>query len=77
MARSAPDMKKKLNKTEGADGMPITELTEIAYRVYNNREDREKKEKQSRAKVQTSLLAVALAGALANNGVSVNVRGRG
>lgn len=47
MAQSAPDGKKKLNNTEGAEGMPITELIEIAYRVCNNRGNRDKKENQS------------------------------
>ncbi|KAF1463584.1 hypothetical protein FQV08_0003564, partial [Pygoscelis antarcticus] len=57
--QSAPDIKRKLQKVEGADGMMISQLMSIACKVYSNREEVEKKEKRNQAKLQASLLAPA------------------
>ncbi|KAF1558935.1 hypothetical protein FQV10_0011834, partial [Eudyptes schlegeli] len=45
IAQSAPDIRRKLQKVEGADGMMISQLMSIACKVYNNRRSREKREK--------------------------------
>nr|XP_009676976.1 PREDICTED: uncharacterized protein LOC104146587 [Struthio camelus australis] len=55
--QSAQDIRKKLQKVDGAGGMSISQLIEIAYKVYNNRDEKERKEKQNRIKLQASLLA--------------------
>ncbi|KAF1558932.1 hypothetical protein FQV10_0008220, partial [Eudyptes schlegeli] len=57
IAQSAPDIRKKLQKVEGADGMMISQLMSIACKVYNNREEVEEKEKRNRARLQVSLQA--------------------
>ncbi|KAK4810760.1 hypothetical protein QYF61_007734 [Mycteria americana] len=58
----AADIRKKLQKVEGADGMTISQLLSIAYKVYNNQEEIEEKEKRGRAKLQASLLAALTEG---------------
>ncbi|XP_059580932.1 uncharacterized protein LOC109282416 [Alligator mississippiensis] len=36
IGQAAPDIRKKLQKTEGGPGKPLSELVEIAYKVYGN-----------------------------------------
>ncbi|KAK4819555.1 hypothetical protein QYF61_007066 [Mycteria americana] len=45
IGQSAADIRKKLQKVDGAGGMSISQLTEIAYKVYNNWDETEKREK--------------------------------
>ncbi|XP_061444764.1 uncharacterized protein LOC133366080 [Rhineura floridana] len=62
VAQSAPDIRKKLQKTEGFEGMPLSQLKAIADRVYNNRDAEEVKDKERRMKEKACLLAAALQG---------------
>lgn len=77
IGQSAPDIRKKLQRANGAGGMSISQLIEIAYKVYNNREERERKErfreKQKGIKLQALLLAAAIAEGPSGN----RRRGRG
>lgn len=62
IAQSYEDIRRKLQKTEGALGKNTTELLEIARKVFANREKVEKKERDARMHKKTELLAVALQG---------------
>ncbi|KAK4805205.1 hypothetical protein QYF61_002442 [Mycteria americana] len=53
IGQAAPDIRKKLQKVDGADGMTISPLLSTACKGCNNRE----KEKQKKSKLQASLLA--------------------
>ncbi|XP_058030884.1 uncharacterized protein LOC131194178 [Ahaetulla prasina] len=56
------DIRKKLQKLEGALGKNTTELLEVARKVFVNRDKVEKKERDARMHKKTELLAVALQG---------------
>uniref|UniRef100_A0A8C0HLE4 CCHC-type domain-containing protein n=1 Tax=Buteo japonicus TaxID=224669 RepID=A0A8C0HLE4_9AVES len=60
MGQSSQDIRKKLQKVDGAEGMSISRLNEIAYKVYNNREEKKEKREQAKMKLQASLLAAAI-----------------
>ncbi|XP_070790184.1 vomeronasal type-2 receptor 26-like [Pituophis catenifer annectens] len=66
IAQSSDDIRRKLQKQEGALGKNTSELLEIARKVYVNRDKVEKKEKEEQARVKmqkkAELLAVALQG---------------
>lgn len=38
VSQSAPDIRRKLQKLEGFEGMPLSQLVEVAQKVFNNRE---------------------------------------
>ena len=69
IGQSTRDIRRKLQKADGAGGMLISQL--IKYKVYHNRDERERKEKQNKIKLQASLLAAAI------NGNDVEGKGRG
>ncbi|XP_059581502.1 uncharacterized protein LOC132249856 [Alligator mississippiensis] len=73
IGQSAPDIRKKLQKAEGAAGMSISQMIEIAYKVYSNRDQVKEKKKDKRMKAQASLQASLLAAAI----VDQRSRGRG
>ncbi|KAG8132941.1 hypothetical protein E2320_010770 [Naja naja] len=60
IAQSYEDIRKKLQRVEGALGKNTRKLLEIARKVYVNRDKVEKKEKDARMQKKTELLAVAL-----------------
>ncbi|XP_070592985.1 uncharacterized protein [Erythrolamprus reginae] len=62
IAQSYEDIRKKLQKLEGALGKNTTELLEVARKVFVNRDKVEKKEKDARMHKKAELLAVALQG---------------
>lgn len=57
--QSASDIKKKLQKLDGALVMNPSQVTDIVFKMYNNRECQTKQED---AKRDTALLAAALRG---------------
>jgi len=69
MGQLAPDIRKKLQKLEGAESRDLGKMLAVAWTVYNNRE-KEKEVKQSRR--DGKLLA-----ALAGNNRKGRGRGRG
>ncbi|XP_032075668.1 uncharacterized protein LOC116510285 [Thamnophis elegans] len=68
IAQSALDIRKKLQRLEGALGKNTTELVEVARKVYVNRDKVEKKDKDDRMHKKTELLALALQGGRAGLG---------
>lgn len=60
IGRSLQDTRKKLQKVDGAGGMSVSQLIEIAYKVHNNREVKKEKKGQQKKKLQGSLLAAAI-----------------
>lgn len=46
IGQSTSDIRRKLQKVDGADGTTISQLTSIAWKAYNTREEVEEKEKQ-------------------------------
>ncbi|XP_059585685.1 uncharacterized protein LOC132251137 [Alligator mississippiensis] len=70
IGQAAPDIKKKkLQKTEGAAGKPLSELVEIAYKVYGNRDQVAERREEKHGQKQMTMLAAAL-------GKSTNIGGR-
>ena len=45
-----PDTQKKLQKVEGALGMPVSHLVEIAFKVFHGKNQVQEKREQWRAK---------------------------
>ncbi|XP_062977970.1 uncharacterized protein LOC134395737, partial [Elgaria multicarinata webbii] len=60
VSQAAPDIRKKLQKADGFEGMSLTQLKALADRVYVNREVEEKKEQVKLMKEKASLIAAAL-----------------
>ncbi|XP_058044541.1 uncharacterized protein LOC131201024 [Ahaetulla prasina] len=60
ISQSAPDIRKKLQKLEGALGKPLSELMEVARKVFVNREVREEQKKDQRMQKKAELLAAAM-----------------
>lgn len=48
---SASDTQKKLQKVEGAYGIPTSQLIEITFKVFNNQDQVSKKEKKQEMKL--------------------------
>ena len=44
--QSAPDIRRKLQKLDGAFGMNLSQLVDIAFKVFNSREHKQKKKAQ-------------------------------
>ncbi|XP_059577555.1 uncharacterized protein LOC132248512 [Alligator mississippiensis] len=64
IGQSAPDIRKKLQKADGATGMPISQLVDIAYQVFTNRESvqekKQDKKEERKMKMQAALVAAAI-----------------
>ncbi|KAG8125986.1 hypothetical protein E2320_021081 [Naja naja] len=72
IAQSYEDIRKKLQRVEGALGKNTSRWLEIARKVYVNRDKVEKKEKDARMQKKTELLAVAL-----QEGMAISAPNRG
>ncbi|KYO47838.1 hypothetical protein Y1Q_0019880 [Alligator mississippiensis] len=60
IGQAAPDIRKKLQKTEGGPGKPLSELVEIAYKVYGNRDQVAERKEEKHGQKQMAMLAAAL-----------------
>ncbi|XP_061480221.1 palmitoyltransferase ZDHHC14 isoform X6 [Rhineura floridana] len=60
VSQSAPDIRKKLQKAEGFEGMPLRQLKVLADKVFLNRDVEEKREQAKRMKEKANLLAAVL-----------------
>uniref|UniRef100_A0A8C8RQH4 CCHC-type domain-containing protein n=1 Tax=Pelusios castaneus TaxID=367368 RepID=A0A8C8RQH4_9SAUR len=60
VSQSAPDIRRKLQKLEGFEGMNLSQLKAVADKVYMNREIEEKRESERKMKRKAELLAAAL-----------------
>ncbi|XP_029473499.1 uncharacterized protein LOC115099791 [Rhinatrema bivittatum] len=64
VGQSCPDIRRKIQKTEGFEGMNISQLKIMADKVYGNREledeKKEKKESSRRMRESVNLLAAAM-----------------
>ncbi|XP_032094954.1 uncharacterized protein LOC116523969 [Thamnophis elegans] len=60
ISQSAPDIRHKLQKLEGALGKPLSELMEVARKTFVNRDLLEERKKDKQMKKKAELLATAL-----------------
>lgn len=60
IAQNAPDIQKKLQKVEGAFGMPMSQLVEFAFKVFNSRDQASEERKQRKMRQQAGLQAAVL-----------------
>ncbi|XP_061469466.1 uncharacterized protein LOC133378868 [Rhineura floridana] len=58
--QSAQDIRRKLQKVEGAVGINLSQLMDIAYKVFVNRDEKEKKEDQRMFKWQCAVMAAVM-----------------
>lgn len=54
--QSAPDIRKKLQKLEGFEGMNRSQLMEVAQKVFNNRDSQEEKQEKRMARAVVAAL---------------------
>lgn len=60
VAQCASDIRKKIQKSEGWEGMLMSQIMAIARRVYRNRDEAEKQEKKKWQKEKMVMLATAV-----------------
>ncbi|GAB0208649.1 hypothetical protein GRJ2_003330600 [Grus japonensis] len=61
MGQSSTDIKRKLQKLEGADARSLDKMLENAWKVFNNREKEEEEHKKKERTRETKLLAATIA----------------
>ncbi|XP_039195752.1 uncharacterized protein LOC120306496 [Crotalus tigris] len=72
ISQSTPDIRRKLQRLEGALGKPMSEPMEVARKTFVNREKEEEKKRDQKMQWKAELLAVAMMGVPRGGG-----RGRG
>ena len=60
IARSAPDIRHKIQKATAGPQTPMNDLLQLAYLVFNNRDMAEKAERTQRNMQETQMIAMAL-----------------
>ncbi|XP_015268493.1 PREDICTED: uncharacterized protein LOC107126116 [Gekko japonicus] len=62
VSQAAPDIRRKLQKLEGFQGMNVSQLIEVAQKVFVNRDKEEKKEEEAKHRRKAAILAAVIQG---------------